>query len=385
MTSVSAALDLSVVRFLVGPVEPSVSAYLDLQPLQATRDRDEEVSAHWRDLANQLAAAGADDASIDAVGRHLCGRTLDQTQWAVFASRGELRYARALNGFAGMYLARFGSPPDVVGLLAWLQRRPPVVSVVIDRTGADLTVTPGGGAAGIAATVVGPDDEIERNAPGGWSQARYQRRAMDSWQHNATAVATQVARDLRRVGAELLLLAGDVRARQFLRDHLPVGVRHGVEIREIPGGRRPDGSEAGRRAAIAAAVADFSEQRTARMLDEFASALPPAGLAVEGAAPTLAALAEGRVRTLFVVDDPFDDREAWFGPQLLCAHTRSAVDGQSSWIRAGRLTDVAVRAAVLTDAEVCVLRPDQAEPLGDHIGALCRFAPTAPPPGTPLR
>jgi hypothetical protein len=29
-------------------------------------------------------------------------------------------------------------------------------------------------------------------------------------------------------------------------------------------------------------------------------------------------LAEGRVDTLIVVDDPGDDRAAWFGPDLLC-------------------------------------------------------------------
>lgn len=82
-----------------------------------------------------------------------------------------------------------------LGLLPWLvplieadQRRFPHVVVLIDRKGADLH---GYRARGddvddeIDEQVEGDDPVIERNAPGGWSQARYQRRALDSWRENA--------------------------------------------------------------------------------------------------------------------------------------------------------------------------------------------------------
>ena len=39
----------------------------------------------------------------------------------------------------------------------------------------------------------------------------------------------------------------------------------------------------------------------------------------------------------------------------------------------GRLVDVAVRAALLTEADVRVVDPAQAAKLAGHVGALCRF------------
>jgi hypothetical protein len=73
---------------------------------------------------------------------------------------------------------------------------------------------------------------------GGWSQPRYQRRAEDSWQHNAMAVADAVTQATRDLHAGLLLVAGDVRAVQLLRDHLPPETRRQVTLRSVPGAGR---------------------------------------------------------------------------------------------------------------------------------------------------
>jgi hypothetical protein len=377
MSSLSTTVDTVDLRRLASPVDPCASVYLDLSPVGATADRDEELRARWRTLADALLDEGADSSTVDVLWHHVRRAELAQTQWSVFASNGTIRFAQALRGLTRVDRAHFSAPVDLVPLLAWLQRHPPYVVVVTDRLGADLTATPRGAAEGAGVSVDGPDDEIERNAPGGWAQARYQRRAEDSWRHNAAAVARQATRALREVDGELLLVAGDVRAVQLLRDHLPSGVRRRVVLREIPGGRGPDGSHAGRQAAVAAAVAEYANQRTEETLEQF-EAGTATGTATEGAVSTLAALADGRVRTLLVADDPGDDRVAWFGPDTLASHTSIQQPGASSWVSAGRLVDVAVRAALLTDAEVQVLGPSQAGLVGERIGALCRFAAHSP-------
>jgi hypothetical protein len=234
---------------------------------------------------------------------------------------------------------------------------------------------PGGGAAESTWTVIGPDDEIERNAPGGWSQPRYQRRAKDSWQHNAAAVAQAVTRALRDLRAGLLLVAGDVRAVQLLRDHLPPAFRRQIILRHVPGGRGHDGSEAVRRAAIAEAVGGYVADRARAALERFTER--GKGGTVEGEAATLSALAAGRIDTLLVNElvnnDRDDERKAWYGPDTLCAASPDGIDGidgdETGQPVAGRLVDVAVRAALLTDAEVRVV----GAPLRDGIGGVCRF------------
>ena len=150
----------------------------------------------------------------------------------------------------------------VLPLLSWLQRHPPYVEVLIDRTGAEVINVHGGMSSGTRRHVDGPDDEIERNAPGGWAQPRYQRRAEDSWRHNATAVADVAAAALRQVHARLLLLGGDVRAAQLFGDRIRERVTN-VVVRPVPGGRHPDGSAPARAAAVGAQVAAYADETTA--------------------------------------------------------------------------------------------------------------------------
>ena len=97
------------------------------------------------------------------------------------------------------------------------------------------------------------------------------------------------------------------------------------------------------------------------------------GAAVRGDRATLDALAAGRVATLLVVDDPADARPAWFGDQVLAASSPAAAQAQEHSCRRGRLVDVAIRAALLTRAEVLVLAPGQAPRLPGGIGAVCRY------------
>jgi hypothetical protein len=361
------------VRALVAPHEPTASVYFG----HVERDLGGE-ELDWetrrRAVTGTLLDQGAGESIVEAMTPALADVELTPAMLAAFTTTsGPLREFR-LPGLDQPDTARFAAPAMVLPLLSWLQDRPPHLVVVIDRTGADLELVAAADRDSRRWTVAGPDDEIERNAPGGWAQARYQHRAEDSWKHNARRVAEEVSAALRHSGARVLVISGDVRAVQLLQEELPIGVRQTVAVRQISGSRSADGSECTRHVQVADAVRRVAEQRTAELLDQFAEARAPRGLAVEGPRATAAALARGAVATLFVAPGVTGDLSAWFGPaptDILFGERRTPVGWEAA--RRGRFADVAVRTALLTDAAVRVLPPDLAGAPGDGVGALCRF------------
>jgi hypothetical protein len=153
----------------------------------------------------------------------------------------------------------------------------------------------------------------------------------------------------------------------MLRDSLPGGERKSVTLRLVPGGRHPDGSDAVRAAAVEKEIRTYVDEFSAGLLKRFLDVRGPSGAAVEGALATARALAAGRVQTLLVADDPADERVAWFGDGVP-VRLDAAPD-----LPSGRLVDVAIRAALLTDADVHIVSAVAAEEIAEGIGALTRF------------
>jgi hypothetical protein len=358
--------------------EPVVSVYLGKVPA-VTQEYQLEWSSRWRPLADALRGRGAAGAAISALEQGLVpissARAASGAVEAVaFATDGQVVAAFPAPGATWPDMVRVDPPAQVLPLLAWAQDRPPYVAVVVDRAGADIQVCRGFGSRPTQLTVDGPDDEIVRNAPGGFlAQGRYQRRAEDSWRHNAGAVAEMVTAALERVRSHVLVVSGDVRAVQFLRQRLPAWVRHSVLVEEIKGGRAIDGSQESRHELVADAV----RREVRRQLDDlwrsFAEQRSPGGLAVEGAHATLDALAAGRVGTLLVVEEYDDERKAWFGAGATDVQPMDQPPPAWPEPRQGQLTDVAVRAALLTGAEVRVLPADAQDRPAEGIGGICRF------------
>jgi len=94
------------------------------------------------------------------------------------------------------------------------------VVVETGRAGADLTAFDGGTVLATE-TVDGDTEHIHRRHPGGWSHRRFQQRAENTWEGNAHHVADAVAVLARKVDAELVAVAGDVRAQTFVLGALP--------------------------------------------------------------------------------------------------------------------------------------------------------------------
>src|SRR5262245_35917434 len=298
------ALNRTAMRELVRPLEPVLSIYLGLRPDTPTVDSAEDLNLRWRAFACELLEQGATSSTVDVIGRHLATLPATPTEVGLFAADDRILFEQQMPGGITVDQARYAAPARLVPLLTWLQQHPAHVTVVTDRTGADVTAVGPGGLGEATETVVGPDDEIERNAPGGWAQPRYQRRAEDSWRHNAAAVADATHRALQKSGAGLLLLAGDVRAVQLLEERLPDHRNQAIWRRHVRGGRQPDGSAPARQAAVEEQVAACAADITAKLLGQFEAERGPRGRSVEGIAATLTALSEGRAETLLLVANP---------------------------------------------------------------------------------
>jgi peptide subunit release factor 1 (eRF1) len=157
----------------------------------------------------------------------------------------------------------------------------------------------------------------------------------------------------------------------MMEEALPADVRH--KVRQLSGGRSPDGSEA----VVNAEVEALLEAEVSSGGDSVLTAVAEAAgqnLAVSGSAETLGALSAGRVDTLVVCDDPSGERIAWFSsdPALVAADRADLEVPGENQPREGRLVDVAVRGAFGTAASVYVIEdPDK---LRDGIAGLLRWS-----------
>jgi hypothetical protein len=304
---------------VVRPLHPVASVYVG------------QSSAPWSDrlaaLVDALVADGADEATV--VDFLVAASDEPDTPVAVFADGGHVPAVYATPGRRGPDTARCGAPADVLPLMAWAQERPPRVLVHVRRAGVEVTTLPGGLEAGGQVSV--------------WCRPRS---------------VVEVCRDaLVDSDARLLVVHGDDRVVESLR----AAFAPDATVRRV----RAPGDD--RLAEVARSTARLW---AARSLADFAEGIGT-GHAVQGVEATLDALARGRVRELLVQTPPARSATAWFG-----LSARQVLDGNRSapWARrSGPAVDVAVRAALLGEVPVRVLRPGVPGAPEGGIGALCRF------------
>lgn len=225
----------------------------------------------------------------------------------------------------------------------------PHVVVVADRAGADIEVVDH--SAEVTASVEGETTHLHRGHPGGWSQRRYQQRAENTWERNATGVAAEVEALASAVGARLVVVAGDPRAVGFLTEH--ASERLGAILHHVEGAGRSDRdpfaelADEVHRLEATVAAADLTD-----VLERFTAARQTDG-AADGPERTLALLSQGRIADLLVHDDPDDDRTAAFDrASRQVATDPAALTELGLTPTTGRLVDVALWAAHATGAQI---------------------------------
>lgn len=327
----------------------------------------------WRALRDEAAAMGAPEEALAAVDPLIPDAHLDGQSLAVVATAEGVTHCEHHPGLPRLDLVRWAPLPSLVEVVAWRQQCPPYVTVLADRQGTDLSAYRRE-APDLETEAGGDDYPLRKPNAGGWSQRRYQERAENTWERNASDVAEQVSRLADRVGARLVIAAGDERALVMLREALPHELVDRFQV--VGGGRSADGSEESFQANVEAALALAVNADTEALLEKFREELGQADRAADGPEATLRALAMAAVDVLLVApDDPEDARTAFFGPDP------AVVGATTEDVRAlgvdkpveGRLVDVAMRAALGIGAGVRVVPPGAAGPTGG-LGAILRWS-----------
>jgi release factor family 2 len=356
---------------------PFVTVYLGTEA--AVEQAAQQSELRWKNLRRQLKEDGAAPEALAAVDplvpdAHHRGRTL-----AVVADDSGLRLVRHEPEPPARDAGWVAPLPRVGPFIEWAQTAVPHLVVLADRVGADIVVftrradSYGAGEAAVVSVgeESGDDPVLRKTNPGGWSQRRYQKRAENLWEQNAKAVADQVASLADETGARLIVVAGDVRALQLLREHLPA--RTAELLREVDGSRAPGSGLDEIADDVVKLAATLVAEDTVELLRQFKEERGQRDLAVEGAKNTIEALAAARVDTLLIHDDPDDDRTAWFGPEpgMVAQTKRALTELGLPKPQKARLVDVAIRAAFTTGAAVRIVPSVGSVKQG--IGAILRF------------
>lgn len=268
-----------------------------VMPIPTPGDPRNDLTVRWHATRNDLAHRGAREASL---------QRLDELISAI-EPRGRMALLTADDESAAWcWLARTPTPellrvdtlPALLPALAEAAHRGPILGAVIDRVGADVV--------GIEhleltslSTVIGEEEHVHRGAPGGWSQARYQRHSELVWERNAALVATELAARAEVLGTDLVVITGDERATALVAEQLTAHPELRVRRVEAGGRHEPGSPSRLHEAALAERQSDI-EARHAELLTRLAEELGQNDLATSGAVKTLEAIATDRVGTLFV-------------------------------------------------------------------------------------
>ncbi|MBK0419640.1 hypothetical protein JD276_11410 [Leucobacter sp. CSA1] len=349
-------LDQHALTDLLSAGEPSTVAYIDGP---GARPQVEEEAVEDTVVA-RLEECGAPEADVDAIKRALPARdgTPSPSARYLLARGGRLELDETFPGARfGPERISFGRVPEIVPLLRQATRSVRYLVVETGREGAEVRLErmdrhePER-----VEDVEGRPDSLTKVQAGGWSHARYQRAAEEVWKHNQSEVAEVVDRLVEQQRPDFIMIAGDVRARQMLKDGL--GEAASKLVIEHETHTRADGADD---EGLERALADAAEQRLRSEIDDTVDRARADGgsAGAQGVPAIVEALQQARVDTL-VLDARFldDDRtlraldaEPWVAeeePEGLEAETLEEV----------RASEALARAALLTGARVLVREED---------------------------
>ncbi|GAA2401624.1 Vms1/Ankzf1 family peptidyl-tRNA hydrolase [Nonomuraea africana] len=290
----------------------------------------------WRSLRDGMEEA--DQNTLDALEEVATDAAPGQ---ALFAAGGEVVLAEKLAEPPQQELARWSPLPHVTPLLMLRGENVPHLRVIVDHAGAEVTVF--GGGSPRRTTVVAEPWPLQKTAQGGWSQKRYERAVDEAWERNAQAVAKEIDEQVRRIGAELVVVAGEPKSRSLLCDHL--GTKASDRVMMVEHGSRADH---GRFESDAEITLDaWIERRRTELLDRHREAEGPVGIE-----QVARALREGRVHAVLLPGElPEPVWTGVGGTQLSTDADELRRWGVEAPVQ-DRADSALVRAAAMTDAEL---------------------------------
>lgn len=356
---------------------------------------DREVRSRWNGMRRALERAGAPARTLDAVEEVVLRPTHVPGPHGryVVASGDTVIFDRVLAAPPVRDEAFHDGAPSLAPAVAAIDEAVRYLLVEIDRQGADLTWSGTESEAPRTAlgSVEGGHDVTHKAHAGGWSgwsSRRMEARVEDSWERNAEAVAAELDRAVAEHRPEIVLVTGDVRAVNLLKDAVS---RPTAEIlTEVPGGSRADGVKEDAFAQnLHEVVEAYRARRREQVADRLREALGRGDGAVTSLADLVDVLRKGQVAELVVVRNAagasvahLDEKTLWVGPDPLQLGQRrqdltdlGVPDDQARELRA----DIAVlRAAVGQDAGFTFALEGSVD-LVDGVGALLRWSDQGTP------
>lgn len=365
---------------------PFATVYFDGS--RVTEQGQHEVDLRWRALRAELEQAGAGEPVLTAMDGAV------NSDLSAGGQHGHLVVANA----AGVLLdettdlpplreyASWSPLPHLMPFLARRSEAVPHVVVLADRTGANIYVNAGYSETKLnrdeSETLTGPDQEpIHKTGRDTWSERHFQNRVDNSWAENAHDVADSVSHHVADVGARLVLVAGDVRARTLVMDAVAERVPAGVDIAETSAGGRAGGAALEPiEQAVHDAILRIRWRHRRAVLDKLRQGVGRGDYAVTGIEPVLEALRSGQVETLVLSDDPSSTERAWIGDEpLLLARDREQLHQFGVPDPLQDRLDAALVRAVAGSAADLLITPNAHSYLDGGIGATLRF-PVSPAP-----
>jgi Bacterial archaeo-eukaryotic release factor family 2 len=366
-------MDLSYLRPLYEHPGPWASVYLDAT--RAEENAEHQVELRWRGLRQQLAQQGADDATLDALQEAISGHPYQPGQYglALFASGGEVTLVETLPAPPAFDEASYGPLPHAMPLVAQRGNEVPYVRVLADRTGADVTGLTVGGAPR-RREVKGSDSyPIRKVKVGGWSHRRYQQAAEETWKRNAGDVAAAVTDLAKAVGAEVIVIGGDVRTAPLIAERLPIRWRERVVVTDASARQAPD--EEALDDVTIQSIAEVADRHARDAIDRY-NMQRGEGSGSAGLADVVTRLQRGQADTVLLINDASSTDKLWIGPDDPSLVSVDAQPLHQSGVddpQQVRADAALLRAIVGTDADLVLVTPDEVD-LEHGIGAVLRYS-----------
>ena len=220
--------------------------YLDCS---AHTSEPRHVAGHQRDaVRRRLAEAGAPQADLDAIDEllELPTGVSGAVSRFLIVRQGAIEVDELLPGEPlAEQLVTYGPVPSLVPLIRHRPRAFSYVVAEVGRDGGEIRLFRHSQVRPITErSIQGETDYLTKVHAGGWSQEHYQRDAEETWKRNEGQLAQAIDEVVHDNAAELLVIAGDIRARQLLVAQLNPASRAVLAV--VPSHTRPEGASAGR-------------------------------------------------------------------------------------------------------------------------------------------
>lgn len=206
---------------------PYSCVYLDVSGDVSDPGRTQELRNRTvLDRLRELGAPDSDVAAIDRVLQEVTG-VAGGVSRLVASENGELRVDELIIGpRVDDEVATFGPVPDLTPLVEHRPEDFHYLVIEVSRDGGELRLYSTRDAVPLQHDdIAGDTDSLHKVQVGGWSQARYQRHTEEVWKHNQSEIADAVEQVVTQYHPRVIVLAGDVRARQLLAERLGAGSR----------------------------------------------------------------------------------------------------------------------------------------------------------------